>query len=353
MHAVVAKPARYILAMAEQTFNDSLAEALDLIDRVLGDEGVPLRQRPFRAGMDFVRYFIIEIQIGDQPPTPPGDTTTIILSEWFKPVMQGVKAWYDDRYGKRMKDDAGSPVTGAMRVFGTPFELRVPTATHSPGVPGETIWVEFPDRVLDREYPLTWLVDGPNLSPAARADFFKAKRHAHDVATALRFAVVNINGMSGDDERSRQLAKGIVPHLERTASQLVQADPGALKRAHWDMQMAVELAFKALTRQRSGSFTETHDLFVLYDRMPGSPLTLPRRLLSQLPNWEMMASLRYGEGPDVSIAEAFVRYRACLKIVAGVVDGLNRMRFGQARFEIKKAPWLGEYRPPDPKSKLD
>lgn len=332
--------------MTEDTFTTRLAEALDMIDRTLSDEGVPLRQRPFQAAIEFVRFFIIEIQIGDEPPKAPGELTEVILSEWFKPVMQNVTAWYDDRYGVRMKADAGSPVTGAVRVFGTPFEMRVPTSTHTPGVPGETIWVEFPDRVLDRETALDWLVDGPNLANASRSDFFKATRHAQDVAAALRFAVVNINGMTGDDERSKQLAKGIVPHLERAASHLVQSDADALKRAHWDMQMAAELAFKALSQQRVGSFTETHDLFVLYDRLPGAPLAMPRRLLSQLPNWELMAAFRYGDGPPVTIAEAFVRYRACLKIVAGVVDGLKRMRLGQARFEIKKAPWLEDPRPP-------
>tara|TARA_R110002051_G_scaffold269600_1_gene329800 strand:+ start:12459 stop:13463 length:1005 start_codon:yes stop_codon:yes gene_type:complete len=331
--------------MAEETFTERLAEALDVIDRTLGEECVPLRQRPFQAAIEFVRFFIIEIQIGNEPPKQPGELTEIILSEWFKPVMENVTAWYDDRYGVRMKADAGRPVTGAIRIFGTPFEMRIPTSTHSPGVPGETIWVEFPDRVLERENALDWLVDGPNLTNASRADFFKASRHACEMATALRFSVVNINGMTGDDERSKQLAKGIVPHLERAASHLVQSDADALKRAHWDMQMAAELALKALSQQRAGSFTETHDLFVLYDRIPGPSLEMPRRLLNQLPNWERMADFRYGDGPAVSIAETFVRYRACLKIVAGVVDGMKRMRFGQARFEIKKAPWLEDPRP--------
>ncbi|MBJ7318063.1 MAG: hypothetical protein JHC96_04610 [Brevundimonas sp.] len=328
--------------MSEETFNESLAEALDLIDRWLGELNVPLRQRPLQAALEFVRHFIIEIKVGDQEPQAPGDIAEVILAEWFKPIMQDVNAWYVERYGKRMDPDSGSPVIGTVRIFGTPFEIRVPTSTHSPGVPGETIWVEFPDRVLEREEALDWLVDGPNTAKLARADYFKAKRHAHDVATALRFITIAINGISNKDVRAHQLAKGVVPHLERAAAQLIQTDQGSLKRAHWDMQMAVELAFKALTQQRSDTFTETHDLFVLFDRLPNPELDLPRRLLSMLPNWEVMAQLRYGEGPDVSLDDAFVRYRTCLKIVAGIADGFKRWRLGQARFEIKKAPWLGD-----------
>ncbi len=105
--------------------------------------------------------------------------------------------------------------------------------------------------------------------------------------------------------------------------------------------MAVELALKAVMQQRSGSFTETHDLFILYDRVPDG-LAFTRATLKKLPDWQLMIELRYGGGSEVYPGYGFIAYRAALKAIAGAVDGLKRMLIGEARFEIRKPPWMHE-----------
>ena len=206
-------------------------------------------------------------------------------------------------------------IYGVIPVFGTPFTLEIPIAVRTPGKPGKTMWLQFPDQILADEDSLSWLQNGPMLATAPRSDALKARRLANEVAGALRFISANLMGAEAT-ERLDELRTGILSHLERAGEQIVGAEVDALKRAHWDIQMACEHALKALSQQRSGAFKETHDLFHLYDIMPGDPPAFSRNHLSKLPNWERMAELRYGRGARVTVEQAFRAYRAALKIVS-------------------------------------
>lgn len=326
--------------MPKEEFQDILHEALDQIDRQLAEQGILPSARPTQAAIAFVRLCVIEVSTdGGKTSDPPGDLDNIMLADWFKPLLKDVTAWYRDRYGAQMDVRAKDSIDGVIPVFGTPFALRIPTVVRTPGKPGKTVWLQFPDQVLADEDSLSWLQNGPNLANAPRSDALKARRLANEVAGALRFIRASLMGVEAA-ERFDELRAGILPHLERAAEQIVGAKADALKRAHWDIQMACELALKALSQQRSGAFKETHDLFRLYDNMPGGPPAFSRNQLSKLPNWERMAELRYGRGARVTVEQAFRAYRAALKIVSGTMDGLKGMKIGQARFEIGRPPWL-------------
>lgn len=326
--------------MPKEEFHAILHEVLHQIDRYLAEQGMLPSVRPTKAAIEFVRLCVIEVSTdGGKTSDPPGDLANIMLADWFKPLLKDVTAWYRDRYGAQMDVRAKDSIDGVILIFGTPFTLKIPTAVRTPGKPGRTVWLQFPDQVLADEDSLSWLQNGPNLANAPRSDALKARRLANEVAGALRFIRASLTGAEAT-ERFDELRPGILSHLERAAEQIVSAEADALKRAHWDIQMACEHALKALSQQRSGAFKETHDLFHLYDIMPGGPPAFSRNQLSKLPNWERMTELRYGSGGRVTVERAFRAYRAALKIVSGTVDGLKGMKIGQARFEIARPPWL-------------
>lgn len=273
----------------------------------------------------------------------PGDFTDYATSQWFRIIHFHVTEWYRERYGAAL-ERPGRALKAASLILNTPFLLRVPPTTTEPGEPGVSFWLCYHDAVRDWEQPLDWVTSGPNLKSLPEKDVKKADRLARQIGTQLRainIALLSIKGSA--DPVVIQLRNGILPHLERAAENIVTAKPENIKAAHWDMQMACELALKCLAQQRFAGFAETHDLFVLYDRMPGNPLPFPRRELSKLPNWERMAELRYGGGPDVPLHDAFRSYKAALAVVRGATEALGKVvQLGNAKFHLKRPPWMEE-----------
>ena len=324
--------------MSKEEYYIIMSEALDQIDRELAERETPIFARSLHATIEFVRRCVVELRTDDGKTVIPSDSGSNILeAEWFKPLFRDVETWYRHRYGSQVEMNAEHAISGVVCVFNTPFALEVPVIVSTPGKPGETIWLQIPDQVLESEDSLSWLTNGPDFTNASKSDGMKARRHANEVACALRFIHVNLLGTEMPGKLG-ELGGGILSNLERAAELIVLAQTHALKHAHWNIQMACEHALKALLQQRSGTSQETHDLFVLYDQMPSGTPSFGRTLLSKLPNWERMASLRYGGGGHVSIGDAYLAYRTALKIVKETVGGLEK-RWSIGGFEIRRAPW--------------
>lgn len=323
-------------------FEDALGESLDVIDRELAKDEVPLRDRPLRAARDFVTYCVMQVAVGEEI-TEPGKFLDYMASDWFKAIYARTIGWYTARYGQALKSGSGKSHTGCTLVLDTPFAMRIPVVTKRPGQPGETIWVCFPKQVEDDEDPLEWIVDGPNVRELPRSDGLKARRQAIEIANAVRAIVTSIMAIELPTTRVEGMRDAILPHLDRAASLIARDRPEERKHAQWDLQMACELALKLLSEQRSGSFKESHDLYHLYDSLPDGPSPFKRTVLRGIPNWQLMAEWRYGGGPAISTAQAFARYRTALRVVAGVgAVAEHKLRFGGARIEIKRAPYLHE-----------
>jgi hypothetical protein len=323
-------------------FEDVLGESLDVIDRELAREAVPLRDRPLRAARDFVTFCVIRVGIGGEE-SEPGKFLDYMASDWFKAIYARTIGWYASRYGEAVGGDPDKIVNGCILVLGTPFVMRIPVVTRRPGTPGETIWVCYPKEVEDDEDPLDWVVSGPNLRELPRGDGLKARRLATEVANAVRSIATSIMPIEQPTPRVAGLRDAILPHLDRAATMIAHDRPEERKHAQWDLQMACELALKLLAEQRAGTFKETHDLYYLYDHLPEGPVPFERTLLKQIPSWERMVEWRYGGGLPITAIETFARYRATLKIVAGVANVTKRkIRIGGGRIEIRRAPFLHE-----------
>lgn len=322
-----------------EDYPPALTEILDFIDRRLGETGMHPSERPFQAAITLAQDFITEVSTGGETKEVPNDTMSIMVADWFKLLLRSVTDWYRRRYGARMDEKVRGSVHGVILIYGTPFGLKVPTTTSRPGEPGVTAWIRFPDEVLPSEKPLAWILDAPDLSQLQQKERRKLRELLKEIATNLRRVRVALTGVK-TDPKVDELKGGILSQLERAAHQIGRADEESIKRAFWDIQMACEHALKLLAQQRSGKFRRTHDLFLLYDSMPGGSPGFNRVFLSRLPNWERMAELRYGAGGRVRLDEAFAAYRTALKVIAATVEGLERMRLGKAEFLIRKAPWL-------------
>lgn len=74
--------------------------------------------------------------------------------------------------------------------------------------------------------------------------------------------------------------------------------------------------------------------------VPSPPLPFARDQLKKIPNWRMMAELRYGRGPTPSAEQTFTIYRAALKIVAAALQEFAGMDLSRARVKLQKPPWM-------------
>lgn len=335
-----------MVADKKDSLEDAMAEALDGIDRYLAKHGIPLHSRPMRAAIDFVEFYIERVDAGggDGEGKSPGAFADFVTAKWFRIIYKITHNWYRDRFGDAMDAGRSKGTDAAILIRDTPYALKVPMTTNEPGEPGQSFWLCYHDAVQTGEDVLEWLQSGPVLSNLNSKDVKAAQVIAAEVATKLRSIHIALIGMDGSDSKVVELRDAIIPNLERAARHIVKGDPENIKLAHWDMQMACELALKCLAQQRSGSFKETHDLFYLYDNMPDSFPPFARTTLSKLPNWDKMAELRYGGGPSVSVRTAFRSYRATLEIVEATTNALKcSYRLGKAKFHLQRPPWMKEY----------
>jgi hypothetical protein len=323
------------------SLEEAMAEALGPIDQSLAKSGMVLHLRPMQAATKFVELFVVEVDDGEKKP--PGGLMDFAKTRWFRVIYKNTEQWYRNRFGDAMDAGCTDGRLAMTLILDTPYLLKVPMTTKEPGVPGESFWLCYHDEVQEDENALDWLQQGPIIGSLAASDVKAAHRLATEIATKLRSIHIALLGMNGDEPKCIELRDGILPNLESAARHLAAATPEEIRLAHWDMQMACELALKCLAQQRSGSFKETHDLFYLYDNMPDTPLPFARTDLSKLPNWERMVEYRYGGGRLVSMRQAFRAYRATLNIVAEATRALKRsFQLGKAKFHLKRPPWLGD-----------
>jgi len=317
-----------------------MAESLDVIDRMLAKDGIALHSRPMQAAIELVRLCITKVDEGSGEK-PPGKFPDYLTSKWFRIIFKNTEQWYRDRFADAMDAGRSRERDAVTLVRDTPYLVKVPTTTTEPSEPGQSFWLCYHDAVRSDEDVIAWVRHGPNFTALTSKDVKSARAVTEMVATKLRSIHVSLLEMEGKNTRLGELREAIMPNLERAARHLAAGAADEFRLAHWDMQMACELALKCLAQQRAGTFRETHDLFLLYDTMPEAFPPFARTELSTLPNWKKMADLRYGGGPAITTRQAFRAYRATLTIVDATLGALKRpYRIGKARFHLKRPPWM-------------
>lgn len=299
--------------------------------------------RPFQATWTFVREFVTEVHTEQDGTKQPGKLTEFATETWFKYLYAHVEQWYRARYGTRVDSSSTRRFQGIALFASTPFELQVPTTVTSPGVPGETVWLTWPDIVLSEEDVSSWIVNPPDLSSYKEESRLEAIKLATEVASKLRAIWSRLTGAYLIDEIAKSLLAGVIIHLESASALILRYEKeGSFGRAQWEVQMACESAYKGLLQQRTGNFVESHDLFTLHDRALPYSDSVPRELLRKLPRWQDAANFRYGQGDQPTIFGIVSWYRVALTIIAEILRNLKGLQLANTRIEIRKAPWLGE-----------
>ena len=131
------------------------------------------------------------------------------------------------------------------------------------------------------------------------------------------------------DKVVKKLSSGIINYLTDASNKIAEGDKDSLNSAYWSMQMSCELAMKSLMQQNLGKIIKTHDLFMLYDGIPGCAQVFSRDNLAKLPNWKQAVNSRYGCEKSSSIFDVFSVYQEVLVIVSASTSALKR------KFNIK------------------
>ena len=322
-------------------FQEAVDPILDLIDQELGFDEVAVNQRPFKAACKLVQDFIPEVRIGDEPPKPPGKMTEFINEAWFKDIYNEVQTWYGNRYGERTSSSGPDSMVGVTLVASTPFEFRAPITASRIEVEGETSWLSFPSALLPDDNVRDWIVRPPNWDSFSLSTIKKSDKDLKEVATLLRRISSRLIGASLKDDKVRNILAGVKIHL-RSAAILIanEGQEGSYARAQWELQMACESAYKGLLQQKTGSFPEIHDIFVLNDHANLPEKSVKHQWIKNLPRWGEAAELRYGLGEHPTIVGIFFWYKQTLKIIAGVFENLDGLNLSKAQLLLKKPPWI-------------
>ncbi|RWL99701.1 MAG: hypothetical protein EOR68_12780 [Mesorhizobium sp.] len=312
---------------------EAIAERLVFIDEYLSVAEIPVSQRVTQAAILFVQDWIIEIE-GD-------DKTDFYVKPWFAILHHHVSEWYRDHYGPALDHHSNSTATGVVLVRGVPVEVRVPLNRRTVKTPGETFWLHFPVTIEDDEDPESWLVGSPPIERLDRKERTKLNAKLAGVGTGLRCIRINLMGIKPHDDTVSGFLEGVLPEFESAAGNILRKDVAGRGTALWSLQMALEKTLKAFAQHKTGSFRQTHDLFVLYDDVRDQGIGAKRDLLKKMPREPQIMSDRYGLGGTPAIAEVMNAYDAALAFVSGASRSFARdLYVGGARFLLKKPPWL-------------
>jgi hypothetical protein len=216
-------------------------------------------------------------------------------------------------------------------------------------VEGKTVILSWPGSVAKSENPLDWLIDPPTLASYSATALSQARKDCTRTANYIRAISCRFTGAELVDDTTRAVLAGVKIHLQSAAQLILREDEdGRLPRAQWELQMACESAYKGLLQQRTGTFPEHHDLFVL--NKAAAPYTgrVANEWLRELPRWGDAANLRYGLGESTpTINGIFHWYNVTLKIIAGVLANIAGQRLENATITIKMPSWLRDYDDPN------
>lgn len=310
-----------------------IAQVLEPIDAGFSEAEVPLKRRPLRAAIIFINDLVLEIR---------GDTKEDFETKpWFKVLYHHIDEWYRERYGPAFDNEATNIALGVTLVRKLPVELRIPLTRTKAEVSGQTVWLSFPIVVEDDEDVLSWLVDPPTLDKLSPNELSDLKQRIVKVATSLRIIRINMEGVSPSDAKVSGFLQGVLVEIENAARNLLRSDTSGRGTALWSLQMAAERALKAFSQHTRGTYTETHDLFRLFDEISIPNGNVERDLLKALPRQDSVIEGRYGMGHMPTLLEVMAAYDATIAIVSGILPLFKRrIHVGGTKILINRAPWL-------------
>lgn len=309
------------------------------IDEYLALQEIPIRQRPTRAAMTFVKEVITDME---------GDTKDDYFEKpWFAIIHHHVTNWYKDNYGEAFAKDDSAKATGVVLIRGSAFEVSVPLVRHRVEVEGETMWVLFPSEVDADEKPLDWLKSPPDLNRLDTLNHKKLLKDVTFVGNGLRTLRIKLMTVKASDPRISSLLDGVLAAFESAAASILRSDDSARGDALWSLQMALEKVLNAFALQKKGNSKQGHNLYILFDDISAFCDARKRHLLKKMPPHDLGISdgiiqYRYGLPDKPNIIYVVEAYKAALQLACSVSEYFDReynlgKNFGLL---LKKPPYL-------------
>lgn len=322
-------------------YNDSASKGgkqlvrwLELLDRELADQAVPIEDRPLKAAMLLASS---GIAIG-----PQGRRDDYLSQDWFAGLYHATEEWYTSRYGSKAKELYEASSIGLLLIHHTPYQLKIPLTTIEIEEPGKSAWVGTPGSVGPDEQVLRWVVDPPSLSKISADELESLKAEIRRLGGLHRSIWINLSTASLPEAADRRMATDIEGHISDAVMGICSLEAPRLSKSIWELFFAVEKSLKLNLRQRGRGAPRTHNLVRLYrelDHLGMAPIGADD--LAVLPSEREAVKHRYSEVPPPTVGRAAQVYGGALSTVERCSAALGReVEIKGAKFLVARAPWI-------------
>jgi HEPN domain-containing protein len=321
--------------MSNEQLKELIEMQLEMVDDWYAEQGISVNQRLLKATI------LIAGNCISSESTP--ESTNVVDKPWFPVVFELVEYWYKDRYGEDyFNQDNREFRSGIVTIYNNPFEVRIPLTIFKPEEVGKTVWITFPNEVLDEEEPLDWIQNKPNLNRLNDDQLDCLEKDIIEVSSSIRNIHMGLISADFTEPPNTTLAGSIQTHLSHAATNILQSRTEDLSLSFWECHLAVEKVIKLYLRQKNLSPPNTHDLNKLR-RLTEQHIQsgVLDEQFSRLVSDKDAIKYRYGEHEDVTLAHAIGNYRDTLKIVEFFAEALNRKRdLNNLSMLVKILPWM-------------
>lgn len=322
--------------MTKESYQASFVAAsghwLELFDRRLALEEVPVHARPFHTAIMFLRDAVVE--------TRNAPTENLYEQDWFASLMVSIRRWYVDRYGADAMKPKKDFLSGITLFRETPLRLRIPVAISKVEVEGEQAWMILPNGVHELEKLTSFFEHPPNIASLNDDEQVALDNQIRNVVRWSR--TVNLAVMAADKlpPKRAHLPHGIWNHIERAVNDLLSLKRERAAAACWELHLAVEKALKVLLAQHRKP-GHGHDLHLLADVAVQNGLLPALKQLAELPSPALAIKYRYGEAL-ICTRDAVEIYFAALELVFQISSTFkNTFSFENPAFLLQKPKWVG------------
>jgi HEPN domain-containing protein len=284
------------------------------------------------AALYFVDYCIVEIE---------GDTKDKFLEkEWFRSIYRLIKQWYKARYADALKATKDYVALGAVLIYKTPFQLRIPLSIAQEKEGDDKQWFCLPRSVQDGENVFDWIDKKPNIDNMPENELKELQKSISDIAANVRS--IHVNLMSASLEKNlHKISSTIQAHIDKAVRDILSLDAGRISTSYWEIHLAIEKAVKVIILQNGRDHQNKHSLDKLCkiaNNIKG--IRLDCSIFSCFPSDNEAIRQRYGEGSYFTIQEAVINLARANEVISGLTNLLKRQFImNNARFLIALPPW--------------
>lgn len=332
-----------MLSGASNDLNPALEEWLEAFDELLGQQDVPLHERPLRAAFLLAKHAVV--QASEQGVEEAFDEHVglgdVIQRRWFGSLVRMSERWYATIFGPAALQPPELTALGVVMHRGAIQLVRVPLVVTRSAEVAYQMWITFPDHVEDGEDVLAWIQPTLDRDNIRAEELAALSARVRKVARAIRYIASRVRNASKGSEELAGLLAGGFRNLQSFARAIV-VDRLERQKAWWELQMAIECFLKGLCLQkrREGGYRKTHSLHELVRDAQQHGLEFNAARLAEWPSQNDIINFRYATGRRVSSSELLSAYELTLNICEAAASSLAvQLDTGKARFLIQPLPW--------------